>query len=81
MTAALHVMIGMTTRCFEEKHDQQVEDLEERVRIQVKIIVKYIEKYGKLRAKANYFAILPGIISLLQLQSRSLRRYHEKCLS
>ena len=46
MTAALHFMIGLATRCFEEKHDQQIRDLKERVRIQAKIIVKYIEKYG-----------------------------------
>ena len=49
MTASLHFMIGMATRCFEEKHDEQIRDLEERVRIQALIIVKYIEKYGQLR--------------------------------
>jgi len=44
-------MIGLATRCFEEKHDQQIRDLKERVRIQAKIIVKYIEKYGQLPVK------------------------------
>ena len=51
MTAALHFFIGIGARCYEEKHDQHIEDLQERVRIQAKIIVKYIEKYGQLRAK------------------------------
>jgi hypothetical protein len=49
MTAVLHFMIGMAVRCFEAKHDKQIRDLEERVRIQAFIIVKYIEKYGQLR--------------------------------
>ena len=30
-TAALYFIIGMVTRCFEEEHDKQVEDLKERV--------------------------------------------------
>ena len=51
MTAALHFFIGIGARCYEEKHDQHIEDLQERVRIQAIIIVKYIEKYGQLRAK------------------------------
>ncbi len=51
MTAALHFLLGLGSRCFEEKHDEQIRDLQERVRIQAKIIVKYIEKYGQLRAK------------------------------
>ena len=51
MTAALHFLIGIGARCFEEKHDQEIRDLQERVRIQAKIIVKYIEKYGQLRAR------------------------------
>ena len=51
MTAAFHFFLGIGIRCFEEKHDEQIRDLQERVRIQVKIIVKYIEKYGQLRVK------------------------------
>ena len=51
MTAALHFLIGIRGRCFEEKHEQEIRDLQERVRIQAKIIVKYIEKYGQLRAR------------------------------
>ena len=52
MTAVLHFFLGLGTRCYEEKHDDQIRDLEERVRIQATIILKYIEKYGQLRAKA-----------------------------
>ncbi len=51
MTATLHFFLGLGSRCFEEQHDQQIEDLEERVRIQAEIIVAYIKKYGQLRAK------------------------------
>ncbi len=51
LTTALHHLLGVGARCFEENHDQEIKDLEERVRIQAFIIVKYIEKYGQLRAK------------------------------
>ncbi len=51
MTAALHFLIGIGARCFEEKHDQEIRDLQERVYIQATIIVKYIEKYGQRRVK------------------------------
>ena len=51
MTAAFHFFLGIGIRCYEEKHDEQIRDLQERVRIQAKIIVKYIEKYGQLRVK------------------------------
>ena len=51
MTATLHFLLGLGSRCFEEKHDQQIRDLQERVCIQAKIIVKYIEKYGQLPVK------------------------------
>ena len=41
MTAVLHHMIGRASKCWEEKHDQQIADLNERVRTQAKIIVPY----------------------------------------
>jgi len=49
--AVVHHLIGIAVRCLEEKHDEEIKDLKERVRIQAKIIVKYIEKYGQLRVK------------------------------
>ena len=51
MTAVFHFFLGIGIRCYEDKHDQHIEDLQERVRIQARIIVAYIEKYGQLRAK------------------------------
>ena len=51
MRAAIHFLLGLGSRCYEEKHDDQISDLQERVRIQAKIIAKYIEKYGQLRVK------------------------------
>jgi len=53
MTAALHFLLGFGSRCFEEEHDEQIRDLQERVHIQAKIIVKYIEKYGQLRTRGQ----------------------------
>ena len=46
ITAALHYLLGVGARCFEEKHDQEIKDLEERNRFQARIIVMYIKKYG-----------------------------------
>lgn len=51
MTAALHILLGVGARCFEEKHDQEIRRLNKIVRIQAKIIVKYIELHGQLRKK------------------------------
>jgi len=50
-------MIGVASRCLEEKHNQQIQDLEERVRIKAKIIAKYIEKYGQLRVNDHFCLI------------------------
>ena len=51
ITATNHFMLVVGIKCFEEKHERQIRDLQERVRIHANIIVKYIEKYGKLRVK------------------------------
>ena len=51
MTATFHFFLSIGIRCHEEKHDQHIRDLQERVRIQAEIIVKYIEKYGQLRVE------------------------------
>ena len=48
MRAVIHSLLGLRSRCFVEKHDQQIKDLEERVETQAFIIVKYIEKYEQL---------------------------------
>ncbi len=46
LTTALHHLLGVGARCFEENHDQEIKDLEERNRFQARIIVMYIKKYG-----------------------------------
>ena len=51
MRTVIHFMIGTAARCYEEKHIQQIQDLEERVQIQAEIIVTYIKKYGQLPRK------------------------------
>ncbi len=51
ITAALHILLGVGARCFEEKHDQEIRRLQKIVRVQANIIVVYIEKYGQLRRK------------------------------
>ncbi len=46
LTTALHHLLGVGARCFEENHAQEIKDLEERNRFQARIIVMYIQKYG-----------------------------------
>lgn len=41
VTAAVHFMIGTAARCFEEKHIQTIESLEEKRRIQALVIVNF----------------------------------------
>ncbi len=51
MRGVIHLFIGIAARCLEEKHDEEIKYLKERLRFQAFIIVLYIEKYGQLRAK------------------------------
>ncbi|MFC2067359.1 hypothetical protein ACFLUO_10025 [Chloroflexota bacterium] len=51
VTAAVHHLIGLGSRCHEEKHVEQIAFLEERGRGQARIILAYLEKYGPLRKK------------------------------
>ena len=46
MRSVLHYMIGTAAKCWEEKHDETMRSMLERIRIQAKIIVAYIHKYG-----------------------------------
>ena len=48
MIAVLHAMVGQSAKCWEEKHEKVIENLQERVRIQAKIIVAYLNKYGPI---------------------------------
>ena len=49
MTAALHFLIGIGARCYEEKHLETIAFQEDRIRSQARIILKYLEKYGPMR--------------------------------
>jgi len=51
MIAVLHDLIGLGAKCREEKHVQVIKDLEERLRISIKIAATYIQKYGPIRRK------------------------------
>jgi len=49
LIGALHILIGVGARCFEEKHDQEIRHLNRLIRVQRNIIASYAEKYGQLR--------------------------------
>ena len=46
LRTVLHYMIGTAAKCWEEKHDETMKSMLERIRVQAKIIVAYIHKYG-----------------------------------
>jgi len=45
----LHAMIGQATKCWDEKHDFQISQFEERIAAAEHIISLYFERYGRLR--------------------------------
>ncbi len=47
----LHHMIGTAAKCWEEKHDTYIQELEKRNRVLDEIVVTYLQKYGKIRPK------------------------------
>ncbi len=53
MRAVLHAMIGQSVKCWEEKHDEYIEMLEERQRIQLRIVLAYLRKYGPISPQEN----------------------------
>ncbi len=51
MIAVLHDLIGLGAKCREEKHVEEIKDLEERLRIATRIAATYLQKYGPIRRK------------------------------
>ena len=49
MLAVLHDMIVTAVKCWEDHHDSNIKEMEERLRTQEDIIVRYIHKFGRLR--------------------------------
>ena len=55
-TTIVHLMIGQATKCWDEKHDEKVRELEE---LRVKLLAAehimeiYKQKYGPLHVKRN----------------------------
>jgi len=49
MLAVLHDMIVTATKCWENQHDRNIKEMEEKLRTQEDIIVRYIRKFGRIR--------------------------------
>ena len=47
----IHAMIGQSAKCWEEKHEQTIQDLNERTRTQARITLAYLNKYGPITKK------------------------------
>ena len=48
MVAVLHDMIGTAARCWEDHHHRIIKEMEEKLRTDELIILKYIQKYGRI---------------------------------
>ena len=46
--AVLHDFIGYAAKCLEEKHDETIRTLNEKLRVQARIILAYLNKYGPI---------------------------------
>ena len=53
MTTLLHAFLGLGIKCYEEKHDQEIKELEERATKAEFIMGLYYHKYGSLCVKRN----------------------------
>jgi len=51
ITAVLHAMIGRSVKCWEEKHDDFIIDLQKKNRTLARIVIVYLEKYGPITKK------------------------------
>jgi hypothetical protein len=49
MLAVLHDMIVTATKCWENQHDRNIKEMEEKLRTQEDIIVRYIRNFGRVR--------------------------------
>ncbi len=51
LIAVIHWMIGQSAKCWEEEHEEVIRNLQERARIQARIILAYLHKYGPIKEK------------------------------
>jgi hypothetical protein len=52
MVAVLHYMIGTAAMCWEEHHIRIIKEMREKLITNEKIIVAYIEKFGRIKPKS-----------------------------
>jgi hypothetical protein len=49
MLVILHEMIVTAVKCWENEHNRKFKEMEEKLRTQEDIILRYIDKFGRLR--------------------------------
>ena len=49
MVAVLHDMIGTAAKCWEERHIRIIKQMEEKLRTDEKIIMEYLQRFGRIR--------------------------------
>jgi hypothetical protein len=48
MVAVLHYMIGTAAKCWEERHNRNLKEMEEKLITNEKIIVEYMKRFGRI---------------------------------
>ncbi len=48
IVVVLHEMIVTAVKCWENEHNRKFKEMEEKLRTQEDIIVRYIQKYGRI---------------------------------
>ena len=51
MVAVLHDMIGTAAMCWEEHHRRIIKEMKEKIATDELIIIRYIEKFGRIRPR------------------------------
>ena len=49
MLVVLHEMIVTAVKCWENEHNRKFKEMEEKLRTQEDIIIRYIRKFGRVR--------------------------------
>ena len=49
IVVVLHDMIVTAVKCWENEHNRKFKEMEERLRTQEDIIIRYIQKFGRVR--------------------------------
>ena len=75
-TTLLHEMIGCAAKCWEEKHNQTIKELEEHNKTLRRIVIAYLRKYGRIK-KESMVDELTTLTAQEEIKQPKLKRKKE----